>query len=238
MAATASEAEVKAAIVQYLTSKNVPPAPGWLRDFMPSIRINTPMVALQKTALFRILSTDLNAAIQPASPSSVFPTNVASADIKERKLNGPITGQVLDIEDIGHSCWSQVENIEAIERGEMTKGREIIRVTDDETNTDQNRTAANNPSSSSGPHKLLLQDAKGIKVYAFEMKPVPGIGLSQLAIGAKLVLRDFTVARGVIMLERKGVEILGGKVDAWDKKWKADRKENLKRKAGWTEGGG
>jgi RecQ-mediated genome instability protein 1 len=145
--------------------------------------------------------------------------------------------QILDIEDIGHSRWSQVENIEAHERGEMTKGREIIRVVDDETNTDPNNAAVSNATSttSSGPHKLLLQDAKGTKAYAFEMEAVSGISVQQLAIGAKLVLRDVMVARGVIMLEPKGVEVLGGKVDAWDRKWRAERKETLKRKAGMRD---
>ncbi|KAK5172678.1 uncharacterized protein LTR77_002798 [Saxophila tyrrhenica] len=238
MATAPAEAEVKATVVRYLASKNVPPTQAWLRDFMPSIRLNTPMVALQKTALFRILSTDLTVAVQPPSPNALFPANVASPEVKDRKLNGQITVQVLDIEDIGHSCWSQVENLEAIERGEMTKGREVIRVVDDELNTDQNRTPANNPSISSGPHKLLIQDAKGTKAFAFESEFVTGIGVSQLSIGGKLVLNDALVARGVIMLDRRAVEVLGGKVEAWDKKWRADRKESLKRKAGVTDGAG
>src|ERR1700761_1294513 len=127
MATPASHNEVKAAIVQYLTSKNVPPTQAWLRDFMPSIRLNTPNVALQKTALFRLLSTDLTTSIQPAS-NSIFPADVSSPEPRDRKVPGPITVQVLDIEDIGQSRWSQVESIEAFQRGEKTKGKEIIRV--------------------------------------------------------------------------------------------------------------
>ena len=235
MATATSQAEVKAAITEYLASKNVPPTTAWMQDFMPSARLNTPLVALQKTALFRMLSTDLTISVQPTIPFLSFPANISGPDVKERHLTGPIAVQVLDIENIGHSRWSQVENIEAHERGEMTKGREIIRVVDDETNTDPNHSATNGPESS-GPHKLLLQGANGVKVYAFQMESVNGIGVQQLGIGAKLVLRDVVVARGVLLLEPKGVEVLGGKVEVWDKKWRAERKDVLKRKAGMEDG--
>src|ERR1700742_2138083 len=102
MAVPPSHNEVKAAIVQYLTSKNVPPTQSWLRDFMPTIRLNTPVVALQKTALFRLLAVDLTTSVQ-VSLTNTLPANVSSPEAKERKLAGPITVQVLDIEDIGHS---------------------------------------------------------------------------------------------------------------------------------------
>lgn len=82
-----------------------------------------------------------------------------------------------------------------------------------------------------GPHKLLLQDAKGTKAYALELRSVQGIDVS-LAIGAKLVLTDVSVARGVIMLEPRCAEVLGGKVDAWDRRWREERKKVLKEKAG------
>jgi len=82
-----------------------------------------------------------------------------------------------------------------------------------------------------GPHKLLLQDAKGTKVYGLELRNVQGVSVG-MSIGAKLVLRDFEVARGVILLEPRCVEVLGGKVDAWDRKWREERKKVLKEKAG------
>lgn len=139
--------------------------------------------------------------------------------------------QVLDIEDVGRSSWSQVEAIEMEERGELRKGSEIIRVTSDEDNTDPNASSARGPA---GPHKLLLQDIKGNKVYGFELESIDGVGPA-LSIGAKLVLRDLVVARGVILLTRQGTEVLGGKVEVWDKKWTEDRKRVLKERAGWTE---
>lgn len=213
-------------IANYLRNKGIPPTAAWMESFMPAVRPSTPIAALQRTALFRILSTDLTSSIQGAP---VFPANATSPETRELKLPGPIAAQVLDVEDIGHSRWSQVENIEAHERGETTKGREIIRVVADETNSDPNRTSE--AIASAGPHKLLLQDSKGTNVYAFEMEAINGVGV-QMSIGTKLVLREVTVARGVVLLEPRCVEVLGGKIEEWDKNWRRERKGILKRKAG------
>ncbi|KAK1030007.1 hypothetical protein LTR33_017151, partial [Friedmanniomyces endolithicus] len=92
-------------------------------------------------------------------------------------------------------------------------------------------TAVADEAKSSGPHKLLLQDASGAQAYAMELLPLKGVGV-QMSVGGKLVLRDFTVARGLILLEPRNVEVLGGKVEAWDKKWREERKQRLKAKAG------
>lgn len=139
--------------------------------------------------------------------------------------------QILDVEDVGRSRWSQVEALEAQERGETTKGREIVRVLPAEEGEGGGGVAAGGESGSAGPHKLLLQDAKGTKVYGLEVRSVQGVSV-EMAIGTKLVLRDFEVARGVILLEPRCVEVLGGKVDAWDRKWREERKKVLKEKAG------
>jgi RecQ-mediated genome instability protein 1 len=64
-----------------------------------------------------------------------------------------------------------------------------------------------------------------------DLRNVQGVDVG-MSIGAKLVLRDVSVARGVIMLEPRCVEVLGGKVDAWDRKWREERKKVLKEKAG------
>lgn len=230
--------ETKRAISDYLRSQNLPPNQTWLTNFSSTTttRPSTPLISQQKTALFRLLSTDIRSSIQPASPSNLLPTDIANPQVKSTFLAGPVTVQVLDIEDVGKSRWSQVETIEAQERGETTKGREIIRVVPDEDSTSTNSEGVlSNPaatSTSSGPHKLLLQDAKGTKIYGFELSPVHGVGVEKLAIGAKLLLRNVQVARGVAFLEANGCEVLGGKVEAWDKKWRGERKEVLKRVAG------
>ncbi|TKA69539.1 hypothetical protein B0A55_06556 [Friedmanniomyces simplex] len=231
--ANGNAAEIGASIITFLTAKGIPPTQAWLQTFLSSVRLTTPVVALQQTALFQIRNADLQTSII-RSASTVLPPGITDPEAKEKHIRGPITVQVLDVEDIGRSRWSQVEAIEAQERGETTKGREVIRVVPEENGPDS--TAAVDEAKSAGPHKLLLQDAGEAQVYAMEMLPVRGLGL-QMSIGTKLVLKDFTVARGLILLEPRNVEMLGGKVEAWDKQWREERKQRLKAKAGMREEG-
>jgi RecQ-mediated genome instability protein 1 len=226
----AAGGDVATSIYDSLAAKHIAPTQQWLQNLMPSVNVNVPLAATLKTALFRLLNTDITTTLQ-SSPQNCFPAGITNTASKEQKLRGPVPVQVLDIEDIGRSSWSQVDAIEMEERGELRKGSEIIRVTEDEDNTDPNARAA---TAAAGPHKLLLQDAKGNKAYGFELESVKGIGPA-LSIGSKVVLRDLVVARGVILLVPLGVEVLGGKVEVWDKKWREERKKVLKERAGWTE---
>ncbi|KAK5114741.1 hypothetical protein LTR62_002315 [Meristemomyces frigidus] len=220
--ATSSPDEVSAPIQVYLTSKGTPPSPDWLQSFLPTIKLNTPIIALQKTALFRILATDLTTSLDKSS-LVLLPATATTPAFKEQTIRGPLTVQVLDIEDIGHSRWSQVESIEAQERGETTKGREVIRVVpDEEADAAINTTQPASP----GPHKLLLQDAAGTKIYAMELSSINGLNM-QMTIGTKIVLRDVLVARGMLLLEGRTVQMLGGKVEVWEKKWREERKGRL-----------
>ncbi|USW59156.1 Putative recQ-mediated genome instability protein [Septoria linicola] len=233
--APSADAAAVTAIHTYLKAKSLEPRPQWLQSYQPSIKFNTPPVVQQRSAESRLLSTDFTSTLQ-SSAASCFPAGSANPDTKELRIPGPIPVQVLDIEDIGRSRWSQVEAIEMEERGEMRKGHEVIRVVpDEEDNSDMNPPA--NSAEKGGPHKLLLQDARGTKVYAFEMSRIGKIDVS-LAIGAKLLLKNFTIARGVIMLTPGNTEMLGGKIEAWDKMWREDRKKVLKEKVGWREGMG
>lgn len=216
-------------VSDYLRSKGVPPTQSWLQNFLPTVRTNTALPALQRTALFRLLATDLTTSVQ-STPSSTFPANISSPETREQRLTGSVPVQVLGVEDIGRSCWSQVEALEATERGETTKGREVIRVLPEENNVSAETTQVTD-TASNGPHKLLLQDAKGTKAFAMEMSSVKGIDVG-MAIGSKLVLRNVTVARGLLLLEAATVEVLGGKVEGWEKKWREERKMVLKEKAG------
>ena len=231
--------ETLATIEEYLTSKHMPPTTHWVQEFASSTRLNAPLVALQKTALFRMLTTDITTSLS-VTPQLCFPQGLTNSELREQKVSGPIVVQVLDIEDIGRSRWSQVEAIEMEERGEMTKGREVIRVVADADNNNSDPNPPNMPAGgrgSTGQHKLLLQDAKGNKAYAIELESVKGIDQS-MSVGAKLALRNVVVARGVILLEPRSVEILGGKIAAWDKEWREERKRVLKESAGWSEANG
>lgn len=180
--------------------------------------------------MFRLLTSDLTTSIQ-TTHSNTLPQAAIDVGTKEQRLVGPIPLQVLDIEDVGRSAWSQVEAIESYDRGETTKGREVIRVVpgDAGENGALNDTAESQKSA--GPHKLLLQDAKGMRVYGFELAAIEGVGVG-LSIGAKVVLRNAVIARGVVLMEPRSVELLGGKIEAWDKSWRDGRKDALRAKVG------
>ena len=206
-------------ISNHLAAKSLHANPAWLNSFLSSQRPTTPLPALKQTALFRLLASDITKSLQRL-PTSTFPADILNAEIKERKLSNAIPVQVIDVEDVGRSRWSQIEAIESEERGETTKGRETIRVVPGEQ-------GLSDPSEgSSGPHKLLVQDAAGVRMYCFELNTVEGVGLA-MGIGSKLLLRNVTVARAVVLLAPESVTVLGGKIDAWQKAWKDGRKEAL-----------
>lgn len=219
----ASGAALIQELATHLQTKSLHATPAWLNKFVSAQRASTPLPAVKQTALFRILASDIRQTLQ-TTPTSCFPTDVLNASIKERRLAGPLAVQVVDVEDMGKSRWSQVEEMEAAERGETTKGREIIRVVPGED-------AASGPidevSRSAGPHKLTLQDAKGTTIFAVELVALPGVGIG-MNIGTKLILRNVAVARGVALLDPESTLLLGGKNEALHKAWKEGRKEALK----------
>lgn len=260
------------------TRHNLPVNPQWLNDFLLSRGPNPPpLPALLSTAHFRILASDITTSLRPTSTSDVLPPDVSDVNIKDRRLSGTVIVQVLDVIDVGSSKWSQVEAIERVERGEEVRGREVIRTVDsmeeeDGSGADPAAEAGRAPSArpnnaaagasdqfatrklSMGPHKLLLQDAKGTKVLAFELVKIPGVALSIAAsaalpvlnqqssirpntvsiddagmfIGCKILLKPGTIVRrGMAMLTPDNCSVLGGKVEAWDTKWKKERKQRL-----------
>lgn len=127
-----------------------------------------------------------------------------------------------------------MEAIERVERGEAIRGREIVRtvnVGEDseaaaENNSNQNASGGGG-GDSNGPHRLILQDAAGTRAVGVEFAKVNGIGLGKLAIGAKVVVRDVTVARGLVMLTPESCVVLGGKIEGLDVQWREGRKERL-----------
>ena len=218
-------------ITAHLRSKNLSPSSAWLATFLTSIRPTTPLPALKQTALFRILASDLTNSLDH-SCASIFPPDIQAAHFRERRLAGPIAVQVLGVEDIGRSVWSQIEALEALERGEGTKGREVVRVVPGE---DGSGDGGETTEKSSGPHKLVLQDAKGCRIFGVETVSVNGVGLG-MSIGTKMLLQDVLVARGVLLLDTKSAEVLGGKIEAMHQAWKDGRKVSLKAAVSATSG--
>ncbi|KAL5121048.1 hypothetical protein ACEQ8H_000897 [Pleosporales sp. CAS-2024a] len=219
-------ANLAAELTQHLNARHLYPTAAWVQSFLSTTRPNTPLPAIKQTAGFRLLAADITTSM--AMPAhALFPHDILRGTVPSRLVSGPLLCQVLDIEDIGNSKWSQVEAIEAKERGETAKGREIVRVVEQE-NDDPSAVVA--PVHSKGPFKLLLQDAKGSKIYAIDLRGIHGLN-TNMAMGTKLVLRNVHVRRGVAMLEPASVQILGGKLEALDKAWKDGRKERLMKAA-------
>jgi RecQ-mediated genome instability protein 1 len=216
-------------IIAHLTTYALHPSQAWLQTFISSQKIAVPIAALKQTAYYRLIHSDFTISLA-LPPFGLLPKNIVNASIPERRLRGPIPVQVLDIDDLGRSRWSQVEAIESEERGETTKGREIIRVVQGEEDDENQVSQGGNMTPKDGrfgPYKLLLQDAQGQKVYGLELAAVKGLNLN-MSIGTKLVLKDVSVARGVLLLDAKCVTILGGKIDDLNSKWRATRKDQLK----------
>jgi RecQ-mediated genome instability protein 1 len=225
------------------------PAPtiNWIESVLPNRNPMPPLPALTATAKARLMATDITnrAVLDPAA--AAFPSNIISQDVKETKLGNDILVQVLDIDNLTKSKWEQVEELEAIARGEQTRGREIIRLPaggeeEDEATyssaATQNLSTQGSRGGPSGPpknstHRLVLQDCKGQKVYGLELRRMEKIGIGTMNIGEKILLkRGATVARGTILLEPTTCTILGGKVEAWQKAWIEGRLARLKETLG------
>ncbi|KAK6528975.1 hypothetical protein TWF694_004200 [Orbilia ellipsospora] len=205
-----------------LSSKSILPSQAWLTTFLSTQKPNLPFQSLCQTALYRLLASEITASVQP-TPENTIPANIH--DSQKSLLKGPIVVQIADVEDIGHSKLSQLEALESAERGEKTKGKEVIRVVPGEAeDTDPDNLGL---AGVGGPHKLLLEDAKGTRFYGIEVKAIKDISIG-MNIGSKIVLKDVTAIRGVLMLEPGNTTLVGGKVEELHKKWREERKGKLK----------
>ncbi|OOF96738.1 hypothetical protein ASPCADRAFT_4778 [Aspergillus carbonarius ITEM 5010] len=224
-------------------TKSLAVSPAWLNSFVSSstaLQRNIPLSALTQTVLFRILASDFRHSLATGNPSSLLPIDIFDPTVQERRLQGPIPVQVLDIEDIGASLWSQVEAIERVERGEAIRGREIVRTVNVGEDNEEGAAGANandTGNASNGSHRLILQDAAGTRAVGIELVRVNGVALNKLSIGAKLVLLNATVARGMILLTPECTTVLGGKIEGMDQAWKEGRKARLVASIAGTEGG-
>lgn len=224
---------------------------------MPNRNPLPPLPALIATVKTRFLAADLTNPALFDSPSPAFPPNASNLEVKEFKLPRDTPVQVLDIENLSKSKWEQVEELEAISRGEQTRGREIIRLPtgndEDEFSVDGQATqsmanGAERPVLRSGPaasanlanaapknstHRLVLQDCKGQRLYGLELRRTDRIGIGTLNIGEKMMLKRGTIlARGTLLLDPATCAILGGKIEAWQKDWVEGRLARLREAAG------
>jgi RecQ-mediated genome instability protein 1 len=235
------------------------PSLTWIKSALPNRNPLPPLPALTATVKARFLAADLQTSTLFDSPSPAFPPNLANAEVKEARLARDIPVQVLDIENLSKSKWEQVEELEAIARGEQTRGREIIRLptgneedeyaaegqpapsiaNGSERSGAQGRAGPTAPTNSTNAatrastHRLVLQDCKGQKLYGLELFRIDKIGIGSLNIGEKILLKRGTVvARGTILLEPTTCVILGGKVENWHKAWAERRLARLREAVG------
>ncbi|KAL9081568.1 MAG: hypothetical protein Q9159_007246 [Coniocarpon cinnabarinum] len=237
-ASTNASSSLTVALRTHLTSRHLPPNDAFLAHLLSSLNHSLPLPSLKASAQYRALHSDLKTSLL-TTQSNTLPRDIADGGTAFRTLTSEVTVQVLDQLDISRSLWSQIENIEAAERGETQKGREIVRVVPGEVegadggSANATSTLAAGEGEGKGPMKLLLEDGNGTRVWGFEMAvgnetAVAGGKLGSLEIGAKLLLKAPDVARGVVMLEEGKVVVLGGKVEEWAKIWREGRKEALR----------
>ncbi|KAL2176665.1 uncharacterized protein P884DRAFT_270497 [Thermothelomyces heterothallicus CBS 202.75] len=257
-----------------LSTTSIPvPSIAWLEALAGARSPAPPLASLLATARARLLASDLTApglldaryAAAHSLPARLAQTH---AGTREAALPHDVVVQVLDVEDVARSRWEQVEALEALERGEGTRGREIIRLntassaegadeeeeeeeeeeeggnaaagagggggaTSTSKNNNNNSSSSSSSSSKNGTHKLVVQDCKGQKVHAIELKRVERLGVGKTFVGEKILLRAGTVlARGVVLLDPAHCVVLGGKVDSWHRAWLDGRLARLKEAVG------
>ncbi|KAK3384970.1 hypothetical protein B0H63DRAFT_175516 [Podospora didyma] len=249
-----------------LRTQSIPvPSLTWLTTLATARTPPPPLASLIATARARLLASDLTSLgllDEGYRASHSLPPITSATSIqtpKETRLPVDVVVQIVDLENITRSRWEQVEELEAIERGEQTRGREVIRLpltlSDEEdggggcgggcggglgddaaTQRLPGSTAAATATAAqpkNATHKLVLQDSRGQRVYALELKRVERIAVGKTNIGEKILLKSGTkVARGVVMLEPSQCVVLGGKVEAWHKAWVEGRLERLREAVG------
>ncbi|KAK3346743.1 hypothetical protein B0T25DRAFT_583877 [Lasiosphaeria hispida] len=233
------------------------PSHAWLLSLATARTPPLPLASLMATARARILASDLTTPglLDTAyTASHTLPAHIINnVDAVEHRLAHDVVVQVADIENLSRSRWEQVEELEAIERGEQTRGREVIRLppvaAGDEDGgegevdvgsvaTTQNLSSAPGGGGGGGgsvgkaTHKLVLQDCKGQNVFAIELKRVEWIAVGKTNMGEKILLRKGTViARGAVLLDPDRCHLMGGKIEAWHKGWIETRLARLKEAA-------
>ncbi|SPO04295.1 uncharacterized protein DNG_06978 [Cephalotrichum gorgonifer] len=197
-----------------------------------------------------ILTTDLTtpSLLDPSVP--VFPPELLSPALRDAKLPADVPLQIVDIEDLSRSRWDQIEELERIEKGELKKGRAVVRIENEDEDdaaarATQGGAARPTPAPAPGPgdaaqkasgnatHRVTLQDRAGTNIFGIELTRMPRLGVGVTRIGEKVVVRrGATVARGTVLLEPATFLFLGGYVESEEKRWVGDRLKVLREAVG------
>ncbi|EGO55000.1 hypothetical protein NEUTE1DRAFT_46068 [Neurospora tetrasperma FGSC 2508] len=219
------------------------PSLSWLTTLIPSTtsRNIPPLPSLLATARLRLLSSDLSTPglLDPSYVSShSFPPSLTSGHHpttgypKDQTLPQDVLVQVLDIVNLSRSKWEVVEELESIERGEQTRGREVIRLPTTSNNPDdpndgvdmgdggtqtqpttttttaQQQAAAQAKERKNATHKLTLQDPSGQRLFALELKRIEEIAVPQFFNGKMVGGTPI----GCKLLLKKGTKVARGVV--------------------------
>ncbi|KAM4057902.1 recQ mediated genome instability protein [Hirsutella rhossiliensis] len=239
------------------------PSTAFLTTLVASRSPPPPLPSLLATAKARLLACDLaspsSAALLDPSLLPALPADAADAAAASTKLPRDVHVQVLDVENLSLARWDQIEQLEAVARGERSRGRQVVRVAADADDDDdgangirdaahdaamtegdgpppQRAAAAAGAGAGAGPyatHRLVLQDCQGSRVYAIELRRIDRIGVGKTTIGEKMLLRAGTVvARGIVLLTPETCLPLGGRVEAWHEAWAEGRLQRLNEAVG------
>lgn len=204
------------------------------------------LIALTKSS---ILTSPITAAslLDPSVPA--FPQNLLSPEVREGRLPADVLLQIVDIEDLSRSRWDQIEELERVERGEMKRGRAVVRVENEEEDQDRERATQSAGGAGAGAaaearkaggnatHRVTFRDRAGTHLYGLELVRMTRLAVGVTKIGEKVVIkRGAAVARGTVLLEPGTCSFLGGYVEDEEKRWAASRLKALKEAVG-TPGG-
>lgn len=216
-----------------------PPSSTLLTSLTTSRSPPPPLPSLIATAKARLLACDLSSSSLVDSSAPSFPPAAGDAQAAELRLPTNVHVQVVDVENLSLSRWDQIEQLEAVEKGERTRGRRVVRVTaeDDGGDGDTTTTTASQAQlvapSKNATHRLVLQDRSGKRLFALEVRRIDGISVGTTSMGEKVLLKAGTiVARGTVLLTPETCVLLGGKVEAWQKAWADGRLARLREAVG------
>jgi hypothetical protein len=166
-----------------------------------------------------------NAKITQAA-RNCFPETLFNAKLVD--IPGPVLVQVLEITNISKSKFSAIQELEE-EMGTVDQISNTRRVTRKVQGIpEQDNEISRYTQTGTHMHKLVLQDIKGTCAYGMELQSL-GISMKDTSIGLKIILRNVSCHRGVVLLSPANTEILGGSIPPLDTNRREKLLEQLKQ---------